>query len=104
MKNPAGPLFRGPRFNRPFGMQGICTRFRRLRTKLKKAHPTEDFSALCAYAYRHSVADAAIKKGVSVEQTALLLGTSPDMIHHHYQHAAADVAYMREVAAKAIGV
>ena len=33
-KHPSGALFRGPRSGNPFGMQGICSRFRRLREKL----------------------------------------------------------------------
>jgi len=103
-KQPDGPLFRGPRSNRPFGLQGICTRFRRLRKKLRKLHPTMDFDAACAYAYRHSVADQAIKNGVPIAQTAILLGTSPEMLMHHYQHVAEDVEHMRQAARKATAV
>lgn len=102
-KYPEGALFRGPRSDRPYGIQGVCARFRRLRIRLKKKHPGIDFKAVCAYAYRHSAASEALKNGVTTAQTAILLGTSSAMIEHHYSHVADDVAYMREVAKKATG-
>ncbi len=96
--NPEGPLFRGPRLNRPISRNAIRIRFRRLRAKLPHlAH-------FVAYNARHSYATAALVNGVGVAQVAELLGhTSTEMVSSTYGHLAGQVAHMREAAKRAVG-
>lgn len=97
-EHPEGPLFRGPRSGRPFGMHGICSRFRRLREKLPHLRDA------IAYAYRHSFATAALTRGVGVAQVAELLGhRDTAMVGRHYGHLADQVDHLRAAAAKAAG-
>jgi integrase len=97
-KHPTGPLFRGPRFGRPFGMHGITARFRRLREKLPH------IKNAMAYAYRASFATDALMNGVGVAQVAELLGHRDlGMIEKHYSFIHTQTDYMRSMARKAIG-
>jgi integrase len=97
-KYPDGPLFRGPRGDRPFTKRGICSRFWRLRQKLPHLKDA------IAYAYRASFTTDALVNGVGVAQVAELLGhTSTDMVMKHYSHIRQQTEYMREVAKKATG-
>lgn len=97
-KHPDGPIFRGPRYGRPFGRQGICSRFRRLRKKLPHLKDA------IAYAYRHSFATDALVSGVPIAQVAELLGhRSTEMVTRHYGHLADQVQHMRDAARKATG-
>jgi integrase len=95
-KHPDGALFRGPRSGKPFGMHGICSRFRRLRLKLPHLKDA------IAYAYRHSFATDALTNGVGVAQVAELMGhKSTDMVLRHYGHLADQIGHMKEAARKA---
>lgn len=95
-RNPEGPLFRGPRHNRAFGMQGVCSRFRRLRQKLPHLKDA------IAYAYRHSFATDALTSGVGVAQVAELLGhRDTAMVCRHYGHLADQIGHLKEAARKA---
>lgn len=95
-KHPDGSLFRGPRSKKPFGMQGICSRFRRLRKKLPHLKDA------IAYAYRHSFATDALENGVGIAQVAELLGhTSTEQVMKHYSHIRENINYMKDIASKA---
>ncbi len=97
-RHPEGTLFRGPRLKKPFGMHGICSRFRRLRKKLPH------LKHAVAYAVRHGYATDALMKGVGIAQVAVLLGhTDTTMVSAHYSHIAEQAAYMRDIAKKASG-
>ena len=96
-KHPEGALFRGPRLKKPFGMHGICSRFRRLKEKLPHLRHA------VAYAIRHGYATDALMNGVGVAQVAELLGHKDTaMVTAHYSHLAEQSAYMKEVARKAV--
>jgi len=77
-------------------MQGVCSRFRRLRGKLPHLKDA------IAYAYRHSFATDALTSGVGVAQVAELLGhRDATMVHRHYGHLADQIEHMKEAARKA---
>lgn len=95
-KFPEGPIFRGPRGQRPFTKRGIISRFQRLRKKLPHLKDA------IAYAYRASFTTDALQNGVGVAQVAELLGhQNTDMVMKHYSHIREQTDYMREVARKA---
>ncbi len=96
-KFPQGPLFRGPRENRPFNRNSIISRFARLRDKLPH------LKHFVCYNLRHSYATHALVNGVGVAQVAELLGhTSTEMVSKTYGHLADQLAHMREAAKKAV--
>ncbi len=96
--NPEGPLFRGPRLNRPISRNAVRIRFRRLRAKLPHlAH-------FVAANTRGTYATTALVNGVGVAQVAELLGhVDAAMVSKHYGHLAGQVAHMREAAKRASG-
>lgn len=97
-RNPEGPLFRGPRGNRPFSRNNIRCRFRRLREKLPA------LAGVVAYSYRHTFATEALTNGVGIAQVAELMGhTSTEMVSSVYGHLAERLGHMREAAKKATG-
>jgi integrase len=97
LKYPEGPLFRGPRYGRPFGVQGVCSRFRRLREKLP--HLKNAISR----AYRHSFAVDGLTSGVGIAQMAELLGhVDTSMVSRHYGILADQISHMREAANKSV--
>jgi integrase len=96
-QNPEGPLFRGWG-NRPYSINAIRCRFRRLRAKLPL------LMGVVAYSYRHSFASAALERGVGIAHVAELLGhRSTDMVMRHYGHLDHKVKHMRDAATKAAG-
>jgi integrase len=96
---PEGPLFRGPRLGKAFGMHGICSRFRRLRKKLPH------LKHAVAYAIRHGFAAEALNNGVPIALVAELLGHRDcTMVATVYGHLADQVSHMREAAMRATGV
>jgi integrase len=96
VKNPEGPIFRGPLGNKPFSKNAIRIRFLRLRKKLPHL---KHFSA---YAARHSFATNALVNGVGIAHVAELLGhTSTVMVSNTYSHLSEKVGHMREAALKA---
>jgi len=62
-KYPEGPLFRGPRKQKPFSSNGIRCRFRRLREKLPH------FKHFVAYSARHTYCTTALMNGVGIADT-----------------------------------
>lgn len=95
-RHPQGPLFRGPRGGRAFTKRGVCSRFWRLRKKLPHLKDA------IAYAYRASFTTEALQNGVGVAQVAELLGhQDTTMVMKHYSRIRDNVAYMRQVAARA---
>lgn len=97
-KYTTGPLFRGPRSGRPFGRQGICSRFRRLRQKLPH------LKHAIAYGFRAAYATDALMNGVGIAQVAELLGhRDTTMVQKHYSLIREQTDYMREMARKATG-
>lgn len=95
-KFPDGPIFRGPRGQKPFTKRGIISRFQRLRKKLPH------LKNAIAYAYRASFTTEALENGVGVAQVAELLGhQNTDMVMKHYSHIRERTDYMRDVAEKA---
>jgi integrase len=95
-KFPEGPIFRGPREQRPFTRRGIISRFQRLRKKLPH------LKNAIAYAYRASFTTDALMNGVGVAQVAELLGhQNTEMVMRHYSAIREQTDYMREVAEKA---
>jgi integrase len=95
-KHTEGPIFRGPRLKKPFGMHGICSRFRRLREKLPHLKDA------IAYAYRSSFTTDALQNGVGVAQVAELLGhKDTTMVMKHYSFIRENTEYMKEIAKKA---
>jgi integrase len=94
---PEGPLFRGPREKRPFTLNGIRCRFRRLRKKLLH------LAGVVAYTYRHSYATDALANGVPMASVAELMGHRDlSMLQQHYGHLSQKVLHLREAAAKAV--
>jgi integrase len=92
---PLGPLFPN-RKGRPFSVNAIRCRFRRLRRKLPH------LKHFVCYNLRHTYATEALAKGVPVAQVAELLGhNSIRMIEQHYGHLNQKVEQMREAATKA---
>ncbi|HEX3147892.1 MAG TPA: site-specific integrase [Gemmataceae bacterium] len=95
---PDGPLFRGPRGNKPFTRNGIRCRFWRLREKLPH------LKHFVAYSVRHNFCTSALMNGVGVAQVAELMGHSDtQMVSRVYGHLAEQVTHMREAARKATG-
>jgi integrase len=93
---PEGPIFRGPRGDRPFTRNGVRCRFRRLREKLPH------LKGVVAYSYRHSYATDALERGVGVAQVAELMGhTDTEMVMRHYSKLSQRVQHLRDAAAKA---
>lgn len=93
---PAGPLFRGPRGQKPFNKNSIRCRFRRLREKLPQ------LKGVVAYTFRATFATNALENGVGVAQVAELLGhTSTEMLMKHYSMLSQRVQHLREMAQKA---
>ncbi len=98
LKNPEGPIFRGPRENKPYSKNAVRIRFRRLRAKLPH------LVGVVAYSYRHTYCTNALVNGVGVAQVAELLGhTSTDMVTSVYSKLSAQVAHLRDAAKKATG-
>ena len=94
--NPEGPIFRGPRGNRPFSRNNIRCRFRRLRAKLPH------LKHFVAYNYRATFATNALENGVGIAQVAELLGhTDTTMVSKHYSMLSQKVQHLREMAQKA---
>jgi integrase len=97
-KFPDGPLFRGPRGNRPFSRNSIRCRFRRLREKLPH------LKGVVAYSYRATYATDALVNGVGVAQVAELLGhKDTKMLMKHYAKLSKHIDHLRAMARKAIG-
>ncbi len=95
-KYPEGPLFRGPRGQKPFSSNGIRCRFRRLREKLPH------LKHFVAYSARHTYCTTALMNGVPIAQVAELMGhSSTDMVSSVYGHLAEQVGHMRDAAKKA---
>lgn len=96
-KYPSGPLFPNMR-GKPFERNAWRCRFRRLREK------HSELNGVVCYTLRSTYATTALEKGVGVAHVAELLGHSgTDMVMRHYALLAANVAHMREAAAKATG-
>lgn len=96
-KHPKGSLFPNTR-GKPFSRNAWRCRFRRLREKFP------NLKDVVCYSTRHTYISDALVKGVGLAQLAELAGhTSTAMITRHYSHIAANVAHMREAAAKAAG-
>lgn len=94
-KHPTGPLFPNTR-GKVFSKNAWRCRFRRLREKFP------NLRGVVAYCCRHSFATDALVNGVGIAQVATLLGHSnTNMVATTYSHIAANVAHMREAAAKA---
>jgi integrase len=94
--HPDGPLFRGPRGDRPFSRNGIRCRFRRLREKLPH------LKGVISYSYRHSFATDALANGVGAVEVAELLGhKGTAMLMQHYQHLASKRQHMLRAAVTA---
>lgn len=92
-----GPLFPNTR-GKPFLRNAWRCRFRRLREKFPSP------AGVVCYSLRHSYATDALIKGVGIAQVAELMGhTSTEMVSRFYGHIAANVAHMRDAAAKATG-
>lgn len=92
-----GPLFLNTR-GKPFTRNAWRCRFRRLREKF----PT--LSGVVCYSLRSTFATNALENGVGIAHLAELLGHSgTDMVMRHYALLSANVAHMREAAAKATG-
>ncbi|MBA4064779.1 MAG: site-specific integrase, partial [Isosphaera sp.] len=95
-KFPEGPLFRGPRGQRPFTRNNIRCRFKRLREKLPH------LKHFVAYTARHTFATRALQNNVGIAQVAELLGhTSTEMVSKVYGHLADQIGHLRAAAAKA---
>jgi len=96
--NPEGPIFRGPRGNRPFTANGVRCRFRELRRKLPH------LKGVVAYCYRHTFATNALANGESPAIVAELLGHKDiTMLQEHYSHLSQKTAELRRAAARALG-
>jgi integrase len=96
-KYPKGPLFPNTR-GKPFSRNSWRCRFKRLR----KRHPC--LAGVVCYSLRHTYATDALVNGVGIAQVATLLGhTDTKMVASTYSHIAANVAHMREAAARATG-
>jgi integrase/recombinase XerD len=94
-KHPTGPLFPN-RLGKPFTRNAWRCRFRRLREN----HPS--LAGVVCYTVRSTFATTALENGVGLAHLAELLGHSgTDMVMRHYQLLSANVAHMREAAAKA---
>ncbi len=92
-RHPGGPLFRGPRGDRPFSRNGIRCRFRRLRQKLPQ------LAGVTAYSYRHTFATDSLENGVGLAEVAELLGhADTDQLMKHYQHLSQRREHLRQVA------
>ena len=92
---PNGLLFPNTR-GKAFTRNAWRCRFRRLREKLPI------LKGVVCYSLRHTYATDALVKGVGVAQLAELMGhTSTEMVSRVYGHLAANVAHLREAAAKA---
>lgn len=97
-KNPEGPIFRGPRLNKPFSTNAVRIRFMRLREKLPH------LAGVVAYSYRHTYCTDALVNGVGVAQVAELMGhTGTDMVTSVYSKLSGQVAHLREAAKRATG-
>lgn len=95
--HPKGPLFPSAR-GKAFTQSAWRCRFRRLREKLP------ELEGVVCYSLRHSFATDALIKGVGIAQVAELMGhTSTEMVSRVYGHIAANVAHLRDAAAKATG-
>lgn len=98
VRNPQGPLFRGPRGNKPFSKNGVRCRFRRLRQKLPH------LKGVISYTYRHSYATDALERGVPVATVAELIGHKDlRMIANHYGHLSEKRRHLQDAARKAAG-
>jgi integrase len=96
-RHPDGPLFRGWG-GKPYSVNAIRCRFRRLREKLPHLR------GVVAYCYRHTFASNALERGVGIAQVAELLGhRSTDMVMRHYSHLRDRQSHLRAAAAKAAG-
>jgi len=96
LKDPDGPLFRGPRLKKRFGMHGICSRFRRLRLRLPH------LKNAISYAYRHSFAVDGLMNGVGIAQVAELLGhKDTSMVSRHYGVLSDQISHLRDAARRA---
>lgn len=94
-KHPEGPLFPNMR-GKPFSRNAWRCRFKRLRERFPS------LVGVVCYTCRSTFATTALEKGVGVAHVAELLGhTGTDMVMRHYALLAANVAHMREAAAKA---
>jgi integrase len=95
-KHPVGPLFRGPRHEKPFTRNSIRCRFRRLREKLPH------LKGVISYTYRHSFTTDALENGVGVVEVAELLGhRTTEMVMRHYQHLSAKTNHLKRAAVQA---
>lgn len=92
-----GPLFPNTR-GKAFTRGAWRSRLVRLREKFPS------LAGIVCYALRHSYATDALINGVGIAQLAELMGhTSTDMVSRVYGHLAANVAHMRDAAARATG-
>lgn len=95
-RHPEGPIFRGPRGQRPFSKNAIRCRFRRLRAALPHLKP------FISYTYRATFATDALEKGVGIAHVAELLGhRNTDMVMRHYSRIGQKLQHMREAAERA---
>jgi len=94
-KHPAEPLFPNTR-GKPFTQNAWRCRFRRLRERFPS------LQGVVCYTARSTYATTTLENGVGIAHVAELLGhTGTEMVMHHYALLAANVAHVREAAAKA---
>ena len=113
---PEGPLFRSTRrkggVRRPWTLNGVRCRFRRLREKVAKLRAEEkdpekrkqipDLSGVTAYVCRHSFATDALASGLPIPVVSALLGhRSVKMTSEVYNHTDQATEILRDAAARA---
>jgi integrase len=91
-----GHLFR-TETDRPFKSNTLHVRVKRTRERAGIAR------GLTLYGLRHWYACRALEKGISAEQTAALMGNSPQMILRHYSHIGDNANFLRGIAEKVAG-
>jgi integrase/recombinase XerD len=114
--HPDGPLFRSTRrldgVRRPWTLNGVRCRFKRLREKVTRLREEEadperrktipDLAGLTAYALRHTYTTNALTSGLPVPVVSALLGhKSMKMVDEHYNHTDQATGILKEAARKA---
>jgi integrase len=97
VKCPTGKLFRtgkqqGCSGNQPWNGEST---YKRIRTIRKKTGLPRTFTL---YSYRHQYATAWLKAGGSIDDLAILLGNTPDVIRQSYSHLCDDRERLRKLA------
>ena len=87
-----GFLFRGS-LGAPYSIHAVNRRWRQLREK-------GVVRASTVYVLRHAFITRALKEGIPAAKVAAMVGTSEQMINATYNHLSADIAHLKELAAR----